>query len=52
VKYICYENGIKDYTKSEIFQLYLSEINKLEYTNFECWLADMLKMGILVESVE
>lgn len=50
--YICYENGFERYTEVEIQEVYLKEIDKIEYPTFSIWLTDMLKMGILIEEVE
>jgi hypothetical protein len=45
--YISYEEGSKGtYTELEMNYLYVSEVDKTEYTNYEDWKVDMLKSGV------
>lgn len=48
--YISYEEGRKGvYTLEEMQVLYITEVNKSEYPDFETWLHDMLKSGVFEE---
>ena len=48
--YLCHEYGIDErYTKLELTQIYIVTVDKKEYPTLDIWLADMLKMGILIE---
>jgi len=48
-----YEVDFGDYRKvmspKEICRLYTTEINKTEYPDFDSWMWDMLKMGLVRE---
>jgi len=48
--YICWENGFESFDDEEIKEVYKKEVNKIEYPDFQGWLHDMLKMGILIKS--
>ena len=37
------------FTDAELMQLYVDEIDKTEYQDFDVWMHDMLKMQILIE---
>lgn len=48
-RYISWENGMEIFTYLDLVSTYEKDIDKLEYPTFLDWLADMLKMGILIE---
>lgn len=48
--YLYYENGIEEpYTIETLKIYYEKEIDKLDYPDFECWMRDMIKLGIFIE---
>lgn len=50
IKYQCCEPDCEGmYTQSDLLELWENEIDKTNFDSFKCWLADMLKMGILIE---
>ena len=48
--YKCYESDFCGvYTMVELENLYNDIIDKSEYSDFDCWFYDMIKMGLFVE---
>lgn len=53
MKYKCYEeNCPSELTLKEWESYYESEIDKIEYPDFECWWSDMKRTGLIIESEE
>lgn len=49
-KFVCYELDFEGiYELSEIQEIYNEYINKEEYADFNDWIHDMLKSGIIIE---
>lgn len=49
LQYRCYEEGyVGEYTEKELIDLYKRVVDKKEYPDFKCWIADMLKLSIFV----
>ena len=50
MRYLCWESGGCDtYTMRDLKRIYKIDVDKKEYTDFEDWLSDMIKSGILIE---
>ena len=39
---------LSKYTEKELIDLYKRVVDKKEYPDFKCWIADMLKLSIFV----
>lgn len=48
MEYITYEKPLKDkcFTEKQMYKVYRNLVDKVEYPDFECWKADMLKSGV------
>lgn len=48
MKYISYEEPLKGktFTKNQMHKVYRDLADKTEYSDFGCWLLDMLKSGV------
>lgn len=42
----------KTFTENQLKEIYKNIVNKEEYQDFQCWLFDMLKCGLIIESEE
>lgn len=53
-KYITYEEPYKGkvFTLREMHELYLNDVDKVEYSDFQCWFEDMLKSGVFEDYIE
>lgn len=40
----------RTFTKSQLHEVYRDIVDKEEYSNFECWFYDMLKMSLIIEA--
>ena len=52
--YACYEEPNRDQilAESDLLAIYEEEIDHFEYSDFECWMLDMVRSGNLVEVTE
>lgn len=50
-RYTTYEEPFagRTFTKDQMKEIYRDMVHKEEYPDFECWLADMLKIGVFEE---
>lgn len=50
-RYTTYEEPLKGrtFTEKQMKEVYRDMVNKAEYPDFKCWLADMVKSGVFEE---
>lgn len=50
--YVTYEDEFEgEYTEGELLELYAKLIDKQEYTEYSCWITDMIRSGVFYEKV-